>query len=207
MTKTSIYKTETGKAKILNFYENLLDNWHKPFEKRMIQTKYGETFIVESGKKTAPAVVLLHGSSSNSAMWMADVKQLSENRHVFAVDIIGECGKSAESRPDFKGNHYSGLVKRNLRQAESKKGSNSRLLVGADGSQLIFAMKHPAKVGKLVLLATAGISQVKLSTVFWILVTSVAGDTGFRKLNRMVYGNEEIDQTALQFASLIKAYF
>lgn len=74
MAKTSIYKTDEGKNQVLSYYETLLLQWHQPFCQLTIETTFGETYITESGEKTAPKLILLHGSSSNSAMWIAELK-------------------------------------------------------------------------------------------------------------------------------------
>ncbi|MCG8309054.1 MAG: alpha/beta hydrolase [Cytophagales bacterium] len=183
-----------------------MKEYYQPSEQYMVETIFGKTFVIESGSKTAPAIVLLHGTGSNSAMWIADAKELSAKYHVFAIDIIGECGRSSENRPDFKNNHYSNWLSEILENLKLKHVSIIGCSLGA-WIALDFSIKHPEKVKKLVLLATAGVTQVKASTIFWIIVTSITGKWGFNKLNKMVYGNLEIDKQVLEFASLIKEHF
>lgn len=203
MAKTSIYKTDEGKKQVLSYYETLLLQWYHPSLQFTIETTFGETFIIESGKKDTPAILLLHGSGSNSAMWIADVKELSENFHVFAIDIIGECGKSSENRPAFKNDNYSNWISEII----EKLSINRLSIIGCSLGGWIamdFSIKHPERIDKLILMATAGITQVKLKTIFWIIITSMMGSWGFNKLNKMVYGNLTIDNKALEFASLVK---
>ncbi len=45
--------------------------------------------------------MLLHGSCSNSAFWFGEMMLLAQRFHVFAADLIGEAGNSAEVRPAF----------------------------------------------------------------------------------------------------------
>ncbi len=206
MTMKSIYKTEEGKRQIHNFYETLLSQWHQPSKQIFVRTALGDTFIVESGKKDAPALFLLHGSGSNLAMWAAEVEKLSEDYRVFAIDIVGECGKSAEARPAFKGDNYSNWILEIIEQHGLDQVSIVACSLGG-WIAMDFATKHPNKVDKLVLMATAGVTQVKARTIFWLIITSMLGDWGFNSLNRMVYGNLDIDPKALEFASLIKTYF
>ena len=203
MAKTTIYKTDEGKQQVIRYYETLLIQWKQPAKRFTIETSLGEVFIIENGKKDAPAIILLHGAGSNSAMWMADVHELSKTYRVFAVDIIGECGKSSENRPAYKGNNYSNW----MLEIIEKLGLSKISIIGCSLGGWIamdFAIKHPKKVDKLVLMATAGITQVKAKTIFWIMVTSIMGSWGFNRLNKMIYGNLEIDKRALVFASLIK---
>jgi len=203
MAKTLIYKSDEGKKQVLSYYETLLTQWHQPFRQITLETKFGATFIIESGKKESPAILFLHGSGSNSAMWLADAMILSETYHVFAIDIIGECGKSSENRPEFKNGNYSGWIFEIIEKLALNRISIIACSLGG-WIALDFSIKHPERIEKLVLMATAGITQVKLKTIFWIIITSMMGTWGFNKLNRMVYGNHTIDNKALEFASLVK---
>ena len=203
MAKKSIYKTEKGKQLIQDNYTQLLFNWVQPCTQQLIQTQFGKTFVIESGKAGAPAVILLHGSGSNSAMWIADAAKLSEHFNVFAVDIIGECGKSAETRISFKNSSYSDWL---LEIINHLGISTTAVISNSLGGwiSLDFAIKYPEKINKLVLIATAGITNIRLKTVFWIIVTSLFGQKGFDKLNQMVYGDLELDKTSLAFANIVR---
>ncbi len=201
-----LYTSEAGKRQVLHLYESVLSQWQQPCRQSVISTRYGETFVIESGKADAPAVVLLHGSGSNSAIWLADAVLLSQTHHVVAVDIIGECGKSAENRPAFEAGTYAAW----LLEIVDKLGLQRVSLIGCSLGGWIaldFSLHHPERMEKLVLLATAGVTQVKLSTVFLIIMTSMMGRWGFAKLNKLVYGNVTIDDKALAFASLVKQYY
>ncbi len=206
MAKTTVYKTDEGKRQVINYYEKLLLQWYRPSKQFKIETSLGETFIIESGKNDAPAILLLHGSGSNSAMWTSDVKELSETYHVFAIDIIGECGKSSENRPAFEGDNYSNWISEIIEKLELNRVSIIACSLGG-WIAMDFAIKNSEKIEKLILMATAGITQVKFKTIFWIIITSLMGTWGFNKLNKMVYGNLDIDNHVLEFASIIKKYY
>lgn len=206
MANTSIYKSNEGREQIQNFYEDLLSDWHQPSHAMYLETHYGTTFIIESGIKEAPAIILLHGSASNMAMWKTDVIELSKTFHVFALDIIGECGKSSENRPTFKNGNYSEWMNEILDKLGLKKVSVIGCSLGG-WIALDFAVNFPKRLDNLVLMATAGISQVKVKTIFWIVITSMLGNWGFKQLNKMVYGNLNIDRKAHEFASLINKHF
>lgn len=201
-----LYTSEAGKRQVINLYESVLMQWHQPCKQVSIPTSYGETFVIESGERDAPAVILLHGSGSNSAMWLADAVLLSKTHHVVAVDIIGECGKSAENRPAFVAGTYSAW----LLEVIDNLGLQHVSIIGCSLGGWIaldFSLHHPERMAKLILVATAGVTQVKLSTVFWIIITSMMGRWGFVRLNKLVYGNLAIDDNALAFASLVKQHY
>ena len=76
-------------------------------EQLVVSTCQGDTFVVASGDRTAPPVVLLHGSGTNSASWMRDVAAWAQRHRVYAIDMIGEPGLSAPSRPPLASSAYA----------------------------------------------------------------------------------------------------
>jgi pimeloyl-ACP methyl ester carboxylesterase len=70
-----------------------------PCETLNIPTRHGKTFGITSGNKSAPPLLLMHGAGSNSLIWAEDVIEYSRKYRVFAVDVLGEPGKSTPNRP------------------------------------------------------------------------------------------------------------
>src|SRR6476660_1417977 len=94
-----IYKTEEGRLAVENQYRRILERWPVASEQRIVPTRQGDTFVIASGDPSAPPVVLFHGSGTNSAAWIRDVATWAQHHRVYAVDMIGEPGLSAPSRP------------------------------------------------------------------------------------------------------------
>ena len=103
----AIYRSPAGRQQILQQYEQILSLWPPPNTFHQIDTGFGKTFVIESGNNTGPPLVLLHGSASNSAMWLGDAMLLGQTHHIYAMDIIGEPGKSSEFRPVLKRGVYA----------------------------------------------------------------------------------------------------
>lgn len=80
MNAKAAFKSQEGKSRILEIYDSVLEGWYSPNEKFYVDTRYGKTFIIASGEKEAPPIILLHGSDMNSAMWMRDVRKYSGSR-------------------------------------------------------------------------------------------------------------------------------
>ncbi|RAV21202.1 hypothetical protein DQG23_11095 [Paenibacillus contaminans] len=68
----NIYKSEVGKREVLGQYRKILASW--PVENRQyeVETRFGATFVIESGSKDNPPLILLHGSVSNSFTWYGE---------------------------------------------------------------------------------------------------------------------------------------
>ena len=90
---SAVFTSEAGRQLLHERYRELLGSWPVPHEDLRVPTREGETFVVASGPPDAPAVALLHGSTTNSAMWMGDVATWARDLRVYAVDVIGEPGR------------------------------------------------------------------------------------------------------------------
>ena len=94
MTHASAFKTPEGEAVYLRAYEAAMKLWPVPYEDVEIPTRFGTTHVVISGPKDAPPLVLLHGYFVTLAMWSPNIADFSRNYRVYAIDVMGQPGKS-----------------------------------------------------------------------------------------------------------------
>jgi len=104
MTQPSIEAIRTPEvaARYLAAYDALLRKWPVAFESVQIATSYGTTHVIASGPSDGPPLVLLHAFQATALAWRASVEGLSRRFRVYAVDVIGQGGKSASSRALMK---------------------------------------------------------------------------------------------------------
>lgn len=199
-----IYKSEAGRAEILGQYAAFLSFWPSPFTHHVVSTEFGDTFVIESGNPADTPVVLLHGSASNAAMWLADAAVLGQMHRVFAVDIIGEPGKSAETRPRMS----SGCYARWLRQVLDELSINKTAIAGNSMGGWIaldFAIKSPERVSALVLLATSGLYPFRRTFALKMLKSRLFPSSS--NLNQSVTGSAAIPEGVLKYLDLIHREF
>ncbi|MBS0331364.1 MAG: alpha/beta fold hydrolase, partial [Proteobacteria bacterium] len=159
-------------------------HWPQPCVQRRVATAQGETFVIESGKEGAPAVVLLHGSASNSVTWLRDAAVLGERFKVYAVDMIGEPGFSAESRPPLASGAYAPW----LTEVLAGLGVQRCALVGISlGGWLAleYATHHPDEVSGLVLLCPGGVGRHR-NVLLWAAPLLALGPWGRARFLRIV---------------------
>lgn len=154
--KNSVYQSAEKKETFRAVYNNFLSAM--PFAKRTIDTPYGETFLLEAGDPTKPAVVLLHGSCSNSAFWFNDIMALMNDYHVFAADIPGEAGNSSEYRLSLDEQDYADWMASVLDALELPRASIAGNSLGG-WMALKFATTYPDRVEKLMLFASGGLAD------------------------------------------------
>jgi pimeloyl-ACP methyl ester carboxylesterase len=158
---TSIYVNPENKAKILSIYAKNLSQWPVPYECCNVPTSYGSTHIIVSGPKDAPPIVLMHGRGGTATMWLPNVLALSRDYRVYALDTIGDFGKSeledidnypknGKSCSDWLVEVFNGL------------GINQAFVIGESMGGWItmnLSIFAPERVKGIILLAPVGISS------------------------------------------------
>ena len=99
MTHTSPFKSPEGEAAFLEAYDNAMKLWPVTYEEIEITNRFGTTHVVTSGPKDAPPLVLLHGMLGTLTMWSPNIADLSKDYRVYAIDVMGQPGKSVHNEP------------------------------------------------------------------------------------------------------------
>ena len=151
----SSFTSPEGENEFITAYDAVLKRWPVPYEELDIPTRFGTAHLIASGSTSLPSLLLLHATGTSSTMWFPNIGPLSNAFRVFAIDIIGEPGKSRQvrllktredcatwlcdiinnlglTRPDIAGLSYGGW------------------------QTLNFSFFHPDKVNRIAVLAPAG---------------------------------------------------
>jgi len=206
MTTKPIYRSPAGKAGIMSLYDAVLARWPVPYETCDLPTRHGQTFVVASGDKAAPALVLLHGSASNAVSWVGDATSYSRHFRVYMPDLPGEPGRSAENRPAWDGPGFAEWLEDVLDGLKIQKAAILGISQGG-WTALKFAVTFPERVTRLVLLAPAGIAHTRPGFILKAVLFSMLGGWGIQRLNRLVYGRQTIHPEALKFMTAIHTHF
>jgi pimeloyl-ACP methyl ester carboxylesterase len=103
---TTLFKTEEGKHEILSLYDEKLEELNIEFEYLKIETSFGETNIIATGKPSNPPVIIIHGSNGCAPIALETYPNLSKAFRVYAIDVLAQPNKSAETRLDMKDDSY-----------------------------------------------------------------------------------------------------
>jgi pimeloyl-ACP methyl ester carboxylesterase len=201
-----IYRTPQSKPLLMQEYSKILRRWPEPNEQRIVPTDNGETFVISSGAGEGTPLLLLHGSTTNAALWLYDVAKLGETRRVHAVDIIGEPGRSADVRPGFEDGAYA----RWLSQVLDGLGVDQAAVAGNSMGgwlALELATRMPKRVSALVLLAPAGIAPVCRTFFVRMLPKVLVGKRGAQSLNHLLFGNARIPEEVFGYAELLRRHY
>ena len=196
--KTSVYQSPEKKEIFRAVYNNILNTM--PFTKRRIDTPFGETFLLEAGDPSKPAVVLLHGSCSNSAFWFNDLMALMNDYHVFAADIPGEAGNSSEYRLSLDEQDYADWMASVLDALNLPRASIAGNSLGG-WMALKFATAFPDRVEKLMLFASGGLAPIRADFLERAQAAEAAEES--LSFDEDVAGDEQIPKEILDFINLI----
>lgn len=150
------FRSSVGKARFLRAYDAALAAWPAPWEALTLQTAVGPTHLIASGDPLAPAVILLPSFSGTALLWAPNVAALSARYRVYAVDVIGQPGKSLALERIKERDQYV----RWLADLMDGLGVNSAALVGSSYGAFLaasLAMARPERVSRLVLIGPAGV--------------------------------------------------
>ncbi|MEE2037114.1 alpha/beta fold hydrolase [Nocardiopsis sp. CT-R113] len=184
---STIYKSEAGAAELRSRYQEELRTWPVPADHLRLPTREGETFVLASGPPDAPPVVLLHGSGANATMWREDTAVWARHLRTYAVDLVGEPGLSAPSRPPLDSDAYV----RWLDEVLDHLGLADTAVVGISlggWMALEYATHRPQRVSRLALLCPGGVGAQKTAWLFRALLLRPFGRWGARRSVRVVTG-------------------
>ena len=102
----TIYKSEKGKKEVLDLYENQLSRLENPWKDVFVETSFGRTHIIETGALSGEPLLVFHGGNATTAYNLLSCGFIMNDFHIFAVDMIGHPGKSAETSLPAKGYDY-----------------------------------------------------------------------------------------------------
>jgi pimeloyl-ACP methyl ester carboxylesterase len=182
-----IYRSEAGARLLRERYRQALESWPVDNQQLRVPTPEGETFVVASGPATAPSLVLLHGSGGNSAQWIDRITDFSRCFRVYAIDMIGEPGFSAPSRPPQGSDRYAVWLDAVLDALEVDRTSVMGSSLGG-WLALDYATRRTSRVERLALSCPAGVGRQKKGFLLQAALLAFLGEWGRRTAMTRVLG-------------------
>lgn len=206
MNDLYIYRSEAGKSLIIQGYDEILKRWPIEYQTRYISTHLGNTHVLACGDPCSPPLVLLHGSSSNATMWIADICDYSRHYRVYALDIPGEPGKSEPARPRLDSDDYAIWLSEVFEELEIQSGYLIGISLGG-WLALKFTINYPERVDRLALLCPSGVAPQKGTFLLLALILLPFGRRGNETLMYLLNHKKEMPKEAIQYSCLIAENF
>jgi pimeloyl-ACP methyl ester carboxylesterase len=102
----SLFKSEQGKQEIFALYDEKLQEIGVDHESMIVDTSFGPTHILIAGDASHPPIILVHGSNACAPIALESYPDLHKTHRVYAVDVLAQPNKSAETRLSMKDDSY-----------------------------------------------------------------------------------------------------
>ena len=204
----SAYKSDKDKEKAIAVYDSVLMNWPVPYQTRYVDTSFDPTHIIVSGSLQAKPLILLHGGGGNSTMWLYNIAALSQIFCVYAIDIIGEAGKSAGTRPLYKSGDHARWLNEVLNGLDIDKAAICGASLGGTIAHM-FALQYPQSVTSLVLIAPPSLLKMRVSFLFRAILANIFPTAYLAKnfLNYISSNAKNFSQSAIDaFVIQVQSY-
>lgn len=106
----SIYRSRAGRQVLEQAYWDAVEHLDVEVEERVVETRHGSTHVLVAGPADGKPVVVFHGGNATNPMSLSWYTDLADEYRLIAPDIIGQPGKSAETRVDPQGDDYGEWV-------------------------------------------------------------------------------------------------
>ena len=153
---TSIYKTPGGEAEIHALYDEALASLE--YESLTVGTRFGDTHVLVIGPENAPPVVFLPGGNFLNPTCLKWFLPLAEAHRIYAPDIVGQPGRSAQERPSPKGDDHAWWMEDVLDGLGLKRIPLVGLSYGA-GVAIRTMGYAPERVSRAALVSSSGIAS------------------------------------------------
>jgi pimeloyl-ACP methyl ester carboxylesterase len=152
----ALFASPAAERRYMAAYDAVLQRWPIPYEARRISTTWGLTHVIASGSVDSPPLVLLHAALATSTVWRPNVEALSRMFRVYAIDILGQGGKTVASRQIEERQDFSDW----LNQVFDGLGIRRASIVGNSYGGFVAlnqAALAPDRVDRIVLISPAGV--------------------------------------------------
>ena len=165
--RLKLYKSEDGHKAIMDWYDNVLSMIDADCASKYVPTRFGRTHMLVSGPEDAPPIFLIPGVSGCAPLWRRQIPEFSKHFRVYALDIVGQPGKSDPNTPSFLNDDFSLWLMDVLDGLKIDRAHIAGTSVGG-WIALRFGIFAPERVNKIVMLSPTGISRARLPFRIWI---------------------------------------
>jgi pimeloyl-ACP methyl ester carboxylesterase len=102
----SLFKNQIGKLEILSLYDAKLAELNLKTKSITLETQFGNTHCLVAGNETKPPIIVIHGSNGCAPIALETYKDLADSFCIYAVDVLAQPNKSAETRLSMKDDSY-----------------------------------------------------------------------------------------------------
>ncbi len=187
-----VYRSEHGREAVHLLYDQQLKSLGIAYKDLFVKTDFGKSHLLKTGNPKGKPLLVFHGGNITTAYNLYRFQFLLKTFCIYALDTIGQPGKSAETVLSPNSLDYGSWA----RQVIEQLGYAKMLVIGESyGAGIITKLMAiaPEMIEKGVLLVPSGISNNLSLSVFPLAVSMLH--------YRLTKKNDYLIKTALALAS------
>lgn len=162
----SFYKSEDGYRAMTAWYDALVGKFTFPYESGYAATRFGQTHYFVAGPADAPPLFLVQGVAGSAPLWRYQLRDLGQQFRVYALDTVGQPGRSDPNPPSFLDDSYSRWLCDVLDTLKIERAHFGGISAGG-WLALKFALFAPQRVRKVVMSGPSGLLRAQLPVKIW----------------------------------------
>lgn len=163
----NLYKSADSYAKMCDFYDRSLAALPIAMESRYVDTRFGPTHMLVSGPEDAPPFILIQGMAGSAVLWHHQLADFSVRHRVYALDTVGQPGRSAPNPPSLLDDGYMNWLLDVLDGLALPRAHLAGISTAGYGI-IRFGILHPERVHKAVLLSPLRLARANLNGRRWV---------------------------------------
>tara|TARA_B100000579_G_scaffold293076_1_gene243485 strand:- start:117 stop:1088 length:972 start_codon:yes stop_codon:yes gene_type:complete len=164
----SLYKSEEGYKKMMSWYNRVQEEILVDHESVFADTRFGKTHIILAGKENLKSILLIPGVAGCAPLWRHQINAFSEHFRVFAIDIVGQPGKSAANPPSVFNDDFTDWLEDIIHSLNIEKPHIVGVSTGGT-TAMDMAIRKPDLIDKTVMCGPTGLARARLPFRQWLL--------------------------------------
>lgn len=161
------YKSLAGYNAIMSWYESVLEEVTVPLKSMYVETRFGRTHMLVCGPEDAPPLFLIPGTAGCAPLWRRQFDDLSMRFRVYALDVIGQPGRSEANILSVLNDDPVLWLKDVLDELGIERAHFAGNSVGG-WMAMRMGIEAPERVLKVVMLGPSGLTRAKLPVKIWV---------------------------------------
>jgi len=164
---SQLYKSPESFATMQKFYDTNLAKYGDLVSSRYVETRYGRTHMLVAGNEEAPPLVMLQGMDGSAILWHHQMEAFAARHRVYALDTVGQPGRSAPSTPSILQEEYALWLEDVLDELSLER---AHLIGISSGAWAIVQLGHraPERINRAILLSPLRLARAKLNGSRWV---------------------------------------
>lgn len=164
---SKMYKTAEGRRAILDWYDDVVAKIDTDVSSQYVETRFGRTHMLVAGPADGVPLFLVPGIAGCAPLWRRQLPEFAKHFRVYALDIVGQPGKSDPVTPSFLGDDFSVWMVDVLDGLGIDKAHFAGTSVGG-WMVLKLGIHAPGRIEKIVMLSPTGVSRARLPIKIWV---------------------------------------